>query len=174
MLELLDKLDGEYNRINNLGRWTKHENPQILALTATISTLQSQLNSLKGQNSTLQSFIAKTKTPPIPNPSDSTKLQKPPPKKEGESEIIEYKGYTWKWCGKCFDGSWNRTHVTSEYVIGAGKRNHHHQYDSDSKKIPMPAANLVETQSGITPTTDASDDAANQANLSSSSTLDFL
>jgi len=49
MLELLDKLDGEYNRINNLGRWVKREDPQVLALTATISTLQSQLSTLKGQ-----------------------------------------------------------------------------------------------------------------------------
>jgi hypothetical protein len=72
MLELLDKLDGEYNRINNLGRWTKHENPQILALTATISTLQSQLNSLKGQNSTLQSFIAKRKK--VSQKSSNTKV----------------------------------------------------------------------------------------------------
>jgi hypothetical protein len=47
MLELLDKLDGEYNRINNLGRWIKREDPQVLALTATISSLQSQLSTLK-------------------------------------------------------------------------------------------------------------------------------
>jgi hypothetical protein len=72
MLELLDKLDGECNRIKNLGRWTKRENPQILALTATISTIQTQLNSLKGQSSTLKSFTAKTKTP---TPPESTKLQ---------------------------------------------------------------------------------------------------
>jgi hypothetical protein len=34
MLEKIDKFDGEYNRINNLGRWVKHEDPQVLALTA--------------------------------------------------------------------------------------------------------------------------------------------
>lgn len=49
MLELLDKLDDKYNRINNLGRWTKHADPRVLALTATISTLQSQLLIVKGE-----------------------------------------------------------------------------------------------------------------------------
>jgi hypothetical protein len=45
LLELLDKLDAEYNRINNLGRWIKKEDPHVLALTATISNLQSTINS---------------------------------------------------------------------------------------------------------------------------------
>jgi hypothetical protein len=31
MIELLDKLDAEYNRINNFRRWVKKEDPQILA-----------------------------------------------------------------------------------------------------------------------------------------------
>jgi hypothetical protein len=105
MLELLDKLDGEYNRINNLGCWIKHVDPQVLALTATISNLQSQLSTLKGQYSSLQAFIAKsTLPPPTPTPT-AIKLQKPPPKQPGEPEIIDFKGYTWKWCDKCFDGT---------------------------------------------------------------------
>jgi hypothetical protein len=94
MLELLDKLDGEYNWINNLGRWTQREDPQVLALTATISNLQSQLAQLKGQYGSIQALIAKST---VPNPTE-TKLQKILPRKSGEPEIIEYKGFTWKWC----------------------------------------------------------------------------
>jgi hypothetical protein len=64
MLELQDKLDGEYDRIYNLGRWTKRADPQVLALTATISNLQFQLSTLKGQYGSLQAFIAKSALPP--------------------------------------------------------------------------------------------------------------
>jgi hypothetical protein len=44
ILELLDKLDSEFNRINNFGRWTRKDSPQILALTFMIQNLQSQLS----------------------------------------------------------------------------------------------------------------------------------
>jgi len=47
MLELLDQLDIEYTRINNLGQWVKKDDSRILALMATISTLQTQLSTLK-------------------------------------------------------------------------------------------------------------------------------
>jgi hypothetical protein len=91
MLELLDKLNAEYNRINNLGRWIKKEDPQVLALTATISNLQSQLSTIKGQYGSLQALIAKstttTPTPPLPT---STKLQKPPPKQLDALEITTF------------------------------------------------------------------------------------
>jgi hypothetical protein len=86
MLELLDKLDGEYNHINNYA--------QILALTSTISSLQTQLTTLKGQYGTLQAFVSKGKLPTPPD--SSTKLQKPPPKMAGDPEITKYKGFTWK------------------------------------------------------------------------------
>jgi hypothetical protein len=43
MLELLDKLDVEYHRILALGRWEKGKNPEILALTAQIISLQAQM-----------------------------------------------------------------------------------------------------------------------------------
>jgi hypothetical protein len=58
MLDLLDQLDLEYNRINNLGRWTKKEDSHVLALTATISTLQSKLSSLQTQYSSLHALVA--------------------------------------------------------------------------------------------------------------------
>jgi len=60
MLDLLDRLDLEYTRINNLGWWTKRKNQQILALTATISNLQSQLSAVKSQYSCMQALLAKT------------------------------------------------------------------------------------------------------------------
>jgi hypothetical protein len=150
MLELLDKLDAEYNRINNLGRWTKREDPQVLALTATISTLQSQLSTLKGQYGSLQALIAKTISSTNANtPTPTvTKLQKPPPKHPNDPEIIEFKGYTWKWCDKCFDGTWNRTHVTSEHVAGVGKRHRRREPPpSDNKNAPaapVPQANIAQ------------------------------
>jgi hypothetical protein len=34
MLALLDKLDGQYKRINNLGQWVKREDPQVLTLNS--------------------------------------------------------------------------------------------------------------------------------------------
>jgi hypothetical protein len=126
MLELLDKLDAEYNRMNNLGCWIKKEDPQVLALTSTISNLQSQLSSIKTQYASLQALFAKTKSPPTPLPTQ-TKLQKPPPKQPDESEITTFQGLVWKWCDKCFGGSWNRTHhppvrVVQNYSSAAADR----------------------------------------------------
>lgn len=175
MLELLDKLDGEYNRINNLGRWVKREDPQVLALTATISTLQSQLSTLKGQYGSLQALVAKTPSPtgpPTPAPT-ITKLQKPPPRKPTDPEIIEFQGLTWKWCDKCFNGTWNRTHITNEHVAGIGKRNRRRPPPSNetnnNNNNPTPQANIAQ----VPPPDDASPTV--QANVAtSSSTLDFL
>jgi len=120
MLELLDKLDDKYNRINNLGRWTKHADPRVLALTATISTLQSQLLIVKGEYGSLQALVAKSVLP-TPNPN-GTKLQKPPPKKSGDPEITEIQDFTWKWCDEYFNGTWNCKHVTAEHFAGVSKR----------------------------------------------------
>jgi hypothetical protein len=173
MLELLDKLDGENNWINNLGCWTQREDPQVLALTATIFNLQSQLAQLKGQYGSIQALIAKST---VPNPTE-TKLQKPPPRKSGEPEIIEYKGFTWMWCDKCFNGTWNRTHVTSEHVAGVGKRNRHRQppLDDATKNTPAaaPQANLAQASPPL-PIDDSPPPPA-QANMATSSaTLDFI
>ncbi len=181
MLELLDKLDGEYNLINNLGRWIKKEDPQVLALTATISILQSQLSTLKGQYGSLQALVARATLPgpptPIPNPNTS-KLQKPPPKQDGEPEITEFQGLTWKWCDKCFNGTWNRTHVTSEHVAGISKRNRCRQpppatdNNNNNNNGSTPQANLAQNNSADTPISTPS---VNQANIAaSSSTLDFI
>jgi len=119
MLQLLDKFDMEYKRLETLGCWERKKDPEILALTATISNLQAQLSTLKTQ----QAMIAKTSNP-NPNPTNNgpPSTRKPPPKQAGAPETTEFQGFTWKWCDKCFNGSWNRTHVTSEHVAGIGKR----------------------------------------------------
>ena len=82
MLDLLDQLDLEYNRINNLGRWTKKEDSHVLALTATISTLQSKLSSLQTQYSSLHALIAQPSPTPTPTPKE--RLQKPPHRQSGD------------------------------------------------------------------------------------------
>ena len=51
MLDLLDQLDLEYNRINNLGRWIKKEDTQILALTASFQDLQAKFTNLQSRYS---------------------------------------------------------------------------------------------------------------------------
>jgi hypothetical protein len=173
MLKLLDKLHGEYKRINNLGRWTKCNDPQILALTSTISTLQLQLTTLKGQYGALQAFDSKAKLTSTSDAS-STKLQKPPPKQAGDPEITEYKGFTWKWCDKCFNGTWNRTHVTAEHQAGVRKRNRRREMpSSDVKPTPVPQANLAQVSAPIDDSPDIQPQSS--ANIAaSSSTLDFL
>jgi hypothetical protein len=102
------------------------------------------------------------------------KLQKPPPHQGNEPEIIDYKGYTWKWCGKYFNSTWNRTHVTAEHVAGVGKCNKNCKLPvaSDNASItPQPRANLAET----IPRALDEEPTPPQANIAaSSSTLDFL
>jgi hypothetical protein len=39
LIDLLDQLDTAYTRINNLGRWSKQDDPQVLALMANFSSL---------------------------------------------------------------------------------------------------------------------------------------
>jgi hypothetical protein len=190
MLELLDQLDTEYNRIFNLGRWTKKQDNHVLAFTATISTLQIQLSSLRNQYSSLQAFIAQKTTPTNPPTAGTGILQKPLPLKPEDSEITEFQGFVWKWFNKCFNGSWNHTHVTSELVAGVGKCNRHHQDISDANSnnnnganTPSPSANIATTPSSAlvqpTPSLPANSTPSpsiTQANIAvtSSSALDFL
>jgi hypothetical protein len=167
MLDLLDQFDTEYTRINNLGRWGSKENLQILALTASLQTLQSQFSSL--QNCYIALTASKdTHITPALTPT-STKLNKPPPHKDNEPEVQEFEGRTWKWCDKCFGGVWNRTHITSEHQKGKG-RSKHHQTPPDatpppSSIVPSPQANLAEMPS---PTSQAN--IANNASFE----LDFM
>jgi hypothetical protein len=147
MLQLLDKFDIEYKRLETLGRWEKKKDPEILALTATISNLQAQLSTVKTQYAMIAKLRQPSNTTPTGTPS--TKLQKPPPRQAGTPEIIEFQGFTWKWCDKCFNGSWNRTHVTSEHVAGIGKKNRGHQ--------PAPGQqNVLANIASITPSNDSS------------------
>jgi hypothetical protein len=175
MLDLLDKLDTEYNRINNLGRWTKKEDSQLLALTASLQDLQNKFSSLQGRYSSLQALVAtkdsSTTTPtPTPTPLLPPKLNKPPAHKEGEPEIVEFENRTWKWCDKCFGGSWNRTHVTNEHQPGKGR----------SKNRRPPASNSTDNNTTSSPspspptnTPSNNSVAANVANTSNY-TMDFV
>ncbi len=130
---------------------------------------------LKGQYRSLQALVAKTPSPtgpPTPAPT-ITKLQKPPPRKPTDPEIIEFQGLTWKWCDKCFNGTWNRTHITNEHVAGIGKRNRRRPPPSNETNnninTPTPQANIAQ----VPPPDDASPTV--QANVAtSSSTLDFI
>jgi len=101
------------------------------------------------------------------------KLHKPPSRQDNEPEIIDYKCYTWKWCDKCFNGTWNRTHVTTEHVAGVGKCNKNCKLPAgaDNASVPpQPKANLAET----IPEASAGEPTSPQANIAaSSSTLDF-
>lgn len=52
-----EQLDAECYRKTNLGHWVKKDDSQVLALTATISTLQSQLSSLMSQYNNLHASL---------------------------------------------------------------------------------------------------------------------
>ncbi len=173
-------------RINNLGCWIKKEDPQVLALTATISNLKSELSSIKTQYGSLHALLAKnaSNTPlltPTPSPT-TTKLQKPPPKHPTDPEIITFQVLTWKWCNKCFGGLWNHTHVTSEHVPGIGKRNcrrqttnnNNNEANNNNSNNNSPQANLAQPSSLDTaPSSDPSP--TNQANIAAAlSSLDFI
>ncbi len=107
-------------------------------------------------------------------------MQKPPPKQPDDPEITTFQDLTWKWCDKCFGGSWNRTHITSEHVPGIGKRNRRHQStnnnndDQNNNNNTSPQANLAQTSS--TDNTSPPDPSPpNQANIAAaSSSLDFV
>ena len=181
MLQLLDQLDNEYNRISTLGRWTKRESPEILALTATISNLQAELSSVKNKCNNFQALIARVNNPNTPQ-QPSTKLQKPPPKKANEPEVTTFQNIIWKWCDKCFGGTWNRTHVTAEHVAGLGKRNKRRQ--NPNQNDPNTNNNDTENQANLaqsSPETSGQNTNASsaQANIATTdallqSSLDFL
>jgi hypothetical protein len=176
MLQLLDKLDIEYKPIHTLGRWERKQTSEILALTATISALQSELSSIKSNYAMLAKANSST-TPQNNTGNPQLKLEKPPTRQPGTPEITEFKGLTWKWCDKCFGGSWNRTHVTAEHQPGIGKRNRRRNQPSGATN---PQANLAQTpasNASNTPPTDSmpSETATNlQSNIASSTTLDFM
>jgi hypothetical protein len=174
-------LDNEYNRISTLGRWTKRESPEILALTATISNLQAELSSVKNQYNNFQALIARVNNPnTLQQPS--TKLQKPPPKMANEPEVTTFQNIIWKWCDKCFGGTWNRTHVTVEHVAGLGKRNKRHQ--NPNQNDPNTNNNGTKNQANLAQSspetsgqnTSTSSTQANVATTDASlqSSLDFL
>jgi len=109
MFQLLDTLDQEYERLQALNHWLKPsaKNTEILALTTDLSSLKA--------------YVAKLQKTPT-TPTGTIKKPTQPPK-EGEKETTTVNGVIWHYCQKCFGGkgSWNKTHTTSEHVVGAGK-----------------------------------------------------
>jgi hypothetical protein len=183
MLQLLDKLDLEYTRIHNSGRWAPREDPQVLALTAALSTLQSKITTLQSQYVALQSQITKA---PTPTPPPKEKIQKPPPRQANDPEITEFQGLVWKWCDKCHGGCWNRTHITSEHVPGKGKHNHQYQTPDNNKNnntnnpsnnnnnnTTPPQANIAQIPS---PSSNADPPSTPEANIATNNSysLDFM
>ena len=126
--------------------------------------------SITKQFGALQALVTKN-TPTTPD--KSLNLQKPSPRKDGDPEIIDYRGYTWKWCDKCFNGTWSCAHVTVDHVPGVGKKNKNRKPtpNADTNTIPKPTANIAETVIDAS----SADPPAPQANIAASaSTLDFL
>jgi hypothetical protein len=82
----------------------------------------------------------------------------------------------WKWCAKCFNGAWTKTHVTAEHVRGRGPQQSRATPDADTtnnNKATKPQANLS-TPSDVTPAPTYGE--ALQANISAQNTfkLDFM
>ena len=137
MLELLDELDNEYNRIKALNRWVPKENTEIIALTAEVSKLKATITKLNNNNNNgsnnNNSKNNNTKKPNDVKNTSSTnsgtnaakvRSKKPlDPPKPGAKLTTTVDGVTWKWCQTCFSGkgSWNKTHTTDQHVVGAGK-----------------------------------------------------
>lgn len=121
-----------------------------------------------------QALVAKSKLPP----PQQERLQKPATHKIGEPEVTEFQGRAWKWCNKCFGGSWNHTHITEEHVAGKGKQNHHHPPPSDNNNNNNNTqANVATLPSPSSPTTDTSATPPQpQANVTptTSFSLDFV
>jgi len=110
MFQLLDTLDKEYEHLQALNRWEPRQpakNPEILALTAELSSLKAYVTKLQKAN---------------PDSGGTPKKPTQPPK-EGEKQTTTINGVIWHYCQKCFGGkgAWNKTHTTAEHVKGAGK-----------------------------------------------------
>jgi hypothetical protein len=138
-------------------------------LDGNFNALQTNYSSLQKECSSLQALIA-TKDKPQPSPSGLS--NKPTKWKPGEPEIVELNGTTWKWCAKCFNGAWTRTHITAEHVRGRGRQQHRqpppdsNNNDNNNTSTPTPQANLSTTP------TDPTYSQILQANISASTSYD--
>jgi hypothetical protein len=174
LLDLLDQLDTEYTRINNLGRWSKPDDPQVLALMANFTSLRSNYSTLQKECASLRALLA-SKDQTQPPPTGST--NKPSKWKPGEPEVVELNGTTWKWCAKCFNGAWTKTHVTAEHVRGRGRQQTRQSpsntYNNDTNANNTPQANLSTTS---TTSSDPTYSQVLQSNISASNNfeLDFM
>ena len=176
LLDILDQFDVEYTRLQNLGRWVKKENTQMLALLSSFQALQSQFASLQSNYTALQAQTQNlAKNSNNNNNNNHQKLNKPPPKKPTDPETIEFEGYLWKWCEKCFNGSWNRTHVTAEHQPGKGKSKNR-QRKSPENQSAMIATNETPPSNATPQANIALSPSTSEApsNIPSSVFLDFM
>jgi len=131
MFQLLDTLDQEYERLQALNRWEPRQpvkNPEILALTAELSSLKA--------------YVAKLQKTPTPNPTGNSSKKPTQPPKDGDKETTTINGVLWHYCKKCFGGkgSWNKTYTTSEHVVGAGKGYKGKTQDTPTPGVPTPSS----------------------------------
>jgi hypothetical protein len=150
MFQLLDTLDQEYERLQALNRWEKpsvEQNSEILALTAELSSLKA--------------YVAKVQKMPA-TPTGTVKKPTQPPK-DGEKEATTVNGVIWHYCQKCFGGkgSWNKTHTTSEHVVGAGKG-----YKGKIPNPPTPGIPTTPLESAVANLASATPE-ANESNANS-------
>jgi hypothetical protein len=108
---------------------------------------------LQKGSSSLKALLATKDLKPTPYGT-----KKPPKWQEGHPEVTKLDGTTWKWCAKCFNGSWNKTHVTSEQVRGHGKQQQHQPPRTEDGKENLASADVQPSP--------PSEDATSSANLS--------
>jgi hypothetical protein len=149
MFQLLDTLDQEYERLQALNRWEPRQpakNPEILALTAELSSLKA--------------YVTKLQKAPVPNPNGNNIKKPTQPPKEGEKETTTLNGITWHYCQKCFGGkgSWNKTHTTAEHVKGAGKGYKGKDGNPPTPGIPEPTSDVAANLARIAPDAEETDD----------------
>ena len=149
MFQLLDTLDQEYECLQALNHWEPRQpakNPEILALTAELSSLKA--------------YVAKLQKAPVPNPNGNNIKKPTQPPKEGEKETTTLNGITWHYCQKCFGGkgSWNKTHTTAEHVKGAGKGYKGKDSNPPTPGIPEPNSDVAANLARIAPDAEETDD----------------
>jgi hypothetical protein len=111
------------------------------------NNFQANYTKLQNECSSLRALIA-TKDKPKPPPSG------PSPNKPGDPEVVELDGTTWKWCAKCFNGAWTKTHIMAEHVRGRGRQQQCQTppdaNDNNNPGTPTPQANLSTASSNLT------------------------
>jgi len=128
----------------------------MLALLSSFQSLQYKFASIQSEYVALQAQ-SQNASKNNNNNNNCIKLNKPPPWKENEPEIVDFEGYQWKWCEKCFGGSWNRTHITTEHQPGKGRSKNRQRQTPEASSALLattltPTSAVVQPQANIAPT----------------------